>query len=153
MEEPLIIFQTKFNEYLEKIDAESNNIKEILRDVAAGNARTGHFNRMEESINKIKELLKLISRTSIREDLIKEEVKKRLLKILRVSTLMAKEPERITQEQADKITGPIDAEPIIPAPAVEEHLPAAELMPAENIVTESEETVLSEPKQEDQNAN
>ena len=157
MEEPLIIFHTKFNEYLERIDFESNNIKEILKEVNLGNARTGHFNRMEEGINKIKELLKLISRTSIREDIINEEVKKRLMKILQVSTLMAKEPERITQEQADKMTSTTDTEELAiqttqdkETGLVEEQLQVAEPVPVENIITEP---VLSEPNQEDENAN
>ncbi len=92
------IFQSRFSECLKHIELESRRLRENIRIIASGQGRTVHFNNLSDSINNVQQILELVKKMSLRDDVIKEEVNKRVSKIIDNAVFLAK--KEIENEKA-----------------------------------------------------
>lgn len=88
------IFKAKFLSNLKQVTEEANSIRETLKIVASDKGRQGHVNMVSESIKRIKGLIDEIENMDLREELIAEEAKRRLAKIIERAIIFAQEDQR-----------------------------------------------------------
>jgi len=92
------VFDTKLNDYLNQVEQESTNIKDILKSGENGDIRTAQINRMLETVDKVQQILSVMKRLNFKDEATSEEVRRRLNSILQKAVELSKEQEGMNAE-------------------------------------------------------
>ncbi len=92
------VFDTKLNDYLNQLEQESKNIRDILKSGENGDIRTAQINRMLETVDKVQQILSVMKRLNFKDEATSEEVRRRLNNILQRAVELSKEQEGMNAE-------------------------------------------------------
>ena len=79
----VILFQTRYSEHLNSLVQCTAEISELLKVINNGQGRTAHFNKINELVEKMTSTIAVVKRMELREELVKDQINKRITLILR----------------------------------------------------------------------
>jgi len=77
-----INLETRFTEHLKTLENEIRSIRENMQIISSGKGRTGHFNKISENIQRMKETLLIIKRLNLRDEAINDQINKKIKETL-----------------------------------------------------------------------
>lgn len=94
------MFETRLSDHIAQMDSESARLKQMLKDIIIkGDTRTGEANRVYESVEKMYQILSVMRRLNFKDELVNQEVKRRISKIFEKAMVLAEEERYELQRQ------------------------------------------------------